>query len=186
MSIVIVGITPTFVIAMSDGRVTNDQLPENLEEFKKICKINQYVCIGITGHLQFFSEVFTKFNSIDENIKTLKVENAFNLFYKISKEVKSNNPVLGDSNIVVCGIDSNNNIRSIAFSTKNFIINNQDGKQSGLAIQVLSNYSGAFQIAQNNIIKCGNLIKGMEDTIKYIATVDKTVNSNIFVERIDL
>lgn len=54
---------------------------------------------------------------------------------------------------------------------------NQGGKQSGLAIQVLSDYPGAFQIAQNNIIKCGNLIKGMEETIKYMATVEKTVNS---------
>lgn len=187
MSIVIVGITPQFVVAMSDGRISNLQPNENLEGFKKICKINKDVCIGITGHLYFFDEVFSRFNAVpNKNLKTLKVEQVFDLFYKISKEVKQENPLFGDSNIVVCGITSNNTIESIGFSTKNFIIDKQDAKGSGLAIQVLSDYPNVFQIAKNNILKYDNLIKGMEETIRYISTVDITVNDNIFMERIDL
>ncbi len=186
MSIVIVGITPEYVITMSDGRVVGQNGKILNESFKKIYRFNPYICVGITGCMDFFQELFTKIDKISLNRNETRTDQLIQTIYELSKEIKLNDSISGNSSIVVCGVNTYNKMESIGFSTKNFVINKQNVEKNGLALQVLCNYPNSFQIAQKNILKHKNLIIGMRETIKYISTVYPKVNNKIFTERIDL
>jgi len=182
MSIVIVAITPKYAVAMSDGRVIKNQMVID-ENFKKIHKLNPYIGIGFTGHMAFLRDIFFEFEEVD---KELRVDQFFQMIYEISKNLMDKNQYFGDSNIVVFGVDSCNKMKSIGFSTKDFIIYEEDGTKTGLSLQVLNNHPNAFEITKQNIRKNKNLVRGMEETIHYISTVDESVNNIIFVEKISL
>ncbi len=103
-----------------------------------------------------------------------------------SKELIKQNYYTVNSSIVVFGVDSNNEIKSIGFSTKDFTIDKLDAKDTGLSLHILSNYPNIFQITKNNILKYNDLENGIIETISYLSTVDETVNSHIFTEKIEL
>lgn len=186
MSIVLVGLTPQFAIAMSDGRVTSPNKTIVNENFKKLIRINPYVCVGITGSEDFFHMIQKQLFSIPINIQNINTDKTFEILYNISKNIMVDNSFLKDSSIAICGVNSKKQIESLAFCTKDYVVSKQDPNITGLAIHVLCDYPNSFEIAKSNIVKSMNLIKGMKNTIKYISKVYEGINDTIFTERIDL
>lgn len=184
MSIIIVGLTSKHTIIMSDGKVTD--VDENIENYKKIIKINPYVCIGYTGRLEVVDKLFEKFNALAINFCDSKTDSVACIIYELAKEVKDNFPSSGNTSFVICGVNSLNQMESIAFNTKDFSIDRRFALSNNISIQVLNDYPNVSEITSNIILKCGNLEEGMKQTIKYISTVDTTVNDYIFIERIIL
>lgn len=185
MSVVLVGVTTNFVVAMSDGRVLNPDDTIQRENYKKIFKINDYVCIGIVGDLSLYKELFTKLSLNKIDTSNIKTDQLFKLLPEMTKEIYNKNNYK-DSSLVVCGINSQHETESIGFSTLNFIPNKVSAKISGIGLHTLGDYPNLRTITEKNILKTGNLITGMKDTIKYISTKDHSVNNTIFEERIDL
>ncbi len=84
MSIVIVGVTTKYVIAMSDGRISSQTHEPVCENFNKLYRINQYVCIGATGHMEFLYDMFAEFNTKYHFKNDLKVNQVFDVIYNIT------------------------------------------------------------------------------------------------------
>lgn len=183
MSIVIITITPDSIIAMSDGRIVDQNHCIIEENFKKIEKINSNICVGYTGNLNFLSNLFMKFYDHIEDTESIMPKEAFKLLYNQAKDIFKNHTYDMDSVIVLCGFDYQNRLFTSGFSTNDFYIQTIDPYETGTAIYVISNYPGCYKIAYDNIQKYG-LLGGMRKTIEYISTVDGTVNNRIYIEQI--
>lgn len=186
MSIVLVGLTTKFAIGMSDGRVTSPEKTVMDENFKKLIRINPYVCIGVTGSQDFLNFLNKRIYSSPININKIKTDEAFEIIYTISKEIMKDYSMLKDSSVVIFGIDSMHRINSKAFCTKDYVVQTQEPKNNDISTQALCDYPNTNEIFQGNILRYMNIITGMEETIKYISTVDKGINDVIYTERINL
>lgn len=195
MSLVLVTAVEDYIIMMSDGRVTRTEYGMNLavdENFKKLARVNDSVCIGFAGSKEPCEEAVLLLNGYDK--KSLSLEEIFKIVYESSKKVYKK---YTDMNVeikilmAVGGKNSENNIEFKTFSSdEKFEVNVHKPGKGDLYFTDISPtstdkiYSSllAENIIKNQPITIENLKKSMEESIDKASEIDFSINKNKFVE----
>lgn len=191
MSFVICMTGSNYTVMMSDGLevvmdITTNEIQEYKQDYKKIMKINEDVCIGLMGDAIVAKAVFEK----------CKEYGNYNL-NKIKKELlpyikQINNSPLG-LNIIISGRENGvyetyqfisfENYKEKAYIPQGNFMACVYGKPSDVMVDVL-NQIVKFNIYDNihNIKSVDDLILHMGNCIYDVSKKSKTVNNVVFIE----
>lgn len=194
MSLVLATAMKEFIIFMSDGMVSikKDNKVESLDEnYKKLVRVNNKVCIGFAGSKEPCEEVISKLSQDDA--ERLSLQDIFQIIYSNAKSVYSKwRTKYIDEEIkilmMIGGISSENKIELKSFSSKeNFIVNEYKPNNTDLCYLMLSPEDVNESILTNSIlnntpVSLENLQKSMEKCIEIVSESCEGVNNVKFTE----
>lgn len=193
MSLVLVTAMENYIIFMSDGRVTRNRgtlYPEILQEtYKKLCRINDSICVGFAGSKEPCEEILEGLDKYDPN-QIINLENVFNRIYDKAKSVynKYTESGIPIKILMVVGGKQDNEIKFKYFSSvENFCIQQLCPKGDDLSYIMLSPDGVNISYLENEIkanIPCtiDNMKTAMSNCIDNVSKFNKTVNQFKFVE----
>lgn len=179
MSIVLVAAMSNFALLMSDGRVSNKTLGVAQEDYKKLLRVSENICIGFTGHQK----------GCEETISVLKNDMCYmdivNSLHKKAQEVHS---VYSDKMIMcVVGFNEDGNMSVYYFSSDDFILKPYHPKKGKVSLVSLEPIPTTIYVDNCN----SSTVKSLDDycrlmykTISDVSKINPTVNNFTFSELI--
>lgn len=185
MSIVIGFISKDEAVLMSDGLVLNNDTREVVDEnCRKIQSINGNVIVGYSGIKQFGECVLENFFKLfDGDPKSITAEYAASVLCHIAKELENSLSAPLPFQMLVAGTNSSNCMvlcsfgKSTDFKITQYVATEESSFYVALNPDSLSGRDVAGEFLSDNSICVRNRMK---NCIKYVSTIDDTVNDTIF------
>lgn len=185
MSIVIGFVSKNEAILMSDGLVLNNSTREIVDEnCSKIQRINDNVVVGYTGINEFGKCVLENFFKLfGDDVKSITTEYATSVLCHIAKEIETAIDTPLPFQMLVAGLNSSNDItlssfgKSTDFKITTYVATEESSFYAALTPDSLSERDVAGEFLSNGKI-C--IRDRMKNCIKYVSTIDDTVNDTIF------
>ena len=183
---IILGLADTDnAIIMSDGRVTRHKTGEIIgENCNKTHRFNEYVIVGYSG-IKDVSECVIQemMNLCRENIKTLNADEVTNNLCLISQQVVESMSISVPAQMVIAGVDGSRKMTLNVFSkSQNFNISKYVPEPKGLSYVSLDPDSLTEKNMYRQFLADERfpVETRMRNYIKYVASIDETVNDTIF------
>lgn len=194
MSVVLVSAMKDFIIFMSDGKVTrpeNGAIKSLDENYKKLRRINNNICIGYTGGQDICENVLTSLDSYDK--KKLDLTKTVDILHKFSKEIYSKNKYQNNTiTMVIGGKSADGTIEFYTFgSYYDFQLNSYKPQDKKMLYRILcSDEVKGLNIFEKHLnLHLNESLKpikecqdAMSDCVDEIASDDETVNNTKFTE----
>lgn len=192
MSVVLVIATQDSIFFMSDGRVQGETRGVKSilqEDYKKLNRINQNICIGYTGNKYLCEQTIKAMNDPYKPIANLNLDNIQKFLCAEARSVYLENNYLGiKMAFIVGGVTTDGKIEFYTFGSMNdFIIQkyssiNGDINYAGLYPENAKGNELEKHLLANVPLNEDKIKKAMIDCIDEIAALDSSVNRNKFIE----
>lgn len=183
------------VILTSDGKVNGLNGESLQEDYKKINRINNGVAIAYAGDKFLCELIIRNLKERLVNNETADVDIIYNIIMQICIENLGDSPtdkvqliisgIRADGRLGMKTISTNNNYASLDYIPDNNQICTANATSDGIGDNLLD--IKLRELFNNKPIQdIPEIFKVMNDTSRYMATIDSTVNQKIFREIIKL